>query len=356
MNSDRLEPGSCLVEARLSFDPIALIESGYEHHADAASWLQRVTEEVVQAVDPTCLAAVSYVLGSRGPESPKAALSIGRASLQEIEMMVAEGWRASSPENTRVMWEACRKPGINSLRQILGDGVVDRWLAGIRDWPLPLEDSVAVLLSGSQGKPLLLTLACARPLRIRASEHALWHRIAIHLSAGWRLAGRAATSDAADVEAVLTPGGRIEHARGAAATAHAGEALRRATLHIDRARTRRGRADPFAALELWQGLFAGRWSLVEHFDSDGKRFLLARRNDPALADPLALTSRQRQVVFYASLGLSTKEVAYALGLAENTVSAHLSAGLARLRIKSRAELIRTSSELALEGLSALTDT
>ena len=66
-----------------------------------------------------------------------------------------------------------------------------------------------------------------------------------------------------------------------------------------------------------------------------------------------LTRRQRQVVFYVSLGLSNKETAYALGLAENTISAHLASGLARLGLKTRAELIRTSTELASEALSAL---
>lgn len=80
---------------------------------------------------------------------------------------------------------------------------------------------------------------------------------------------------------------------------------------------------------------------------------MVRRNEPGIRIPETLTSRQRQVVFYASLGLSTKETAYALGLAENTISAHLSAGLARLGIASRAALIRMSGDLASEALLAL---
>jgi DNA-binding CsgD family transcriptional regulator len=196
-------------------------------------------------------------------------------------------------------------------------------------------------------------MACAKSHWFDEAQQALWHRIAIHLSAGWRLAGRAPDADADDVEAILTADGRLAHASGPGASTQNRQLLRQATQDIDRARSRSGRGDPLAALELWQGLLAGRWSLVEHFDSDGRRFMLARRNDPGIPDAAALTRRQRQVVFYASLGLSNKETAYALGLAENTISAHLAAGLARLGITSRAELIRTSSEIASEALLAL---
>jgi DNA-binding CsgD family transcriptional regulator len=96
---------------------------------------------------------------------------------------------------------------------------------------------------------------------------------------------------------------------------------------------------------LWRGLLAGRWSLVDHFDTDGRRFLLARKNDPDAPAPDALSARQRQVTFYASHGWSNAEIAYALGLAENTVSAHLHQSLKKLRL-SRSELIRLAGEFA----------
>jgi DNA-binding CsgD family transcriptional regulator len=295
---------------------------------------------------------MSYVLGSRGPEQPMATMVTGQLGLEEIQRMVVLGWSTSTPENARKITSACRKPGINSLRQILGDAPVELWLESCR-LPVALADAAAVLLPGPEAKPILLTMACARPRRFPEAEQALWHRIAIHLSAGCRLAGRTADVDAEDVEAILTADGQVAHASGPGTTTPGRELLRQATKDIDRARSRGGRSDPIAALDLWQGLFAGRWSLVEHFDSDGRRFMLARRNDPGIPDPAVLTRRQRQVVFYVSLGLSNKETAYALGLAENTISAHLAAGLARLGIKSRAELIRASTELASEALSAL---
>ena len=347
-----LRPGSFATEQNLDLDPILLIEKGYQHYPDASCWLHAVTESVAPAIDPGYLAAMSYVIGPRGPEPPMSILG-GRATPPEIEEMVAHGWTNGGAEPFRILTAAGRKPGIQTMRQELGDGHVDRWLETRASWPIAMVDSLGVWLPASKGKSVLLSVACSKEQQLQKVQQAIWHRIAIHLSAGYRLAGRAASSEADDVDAVLTADGCLAHARGESATSHSRKLLRRAAQDMDRARSRQGRADPLAALELWQGLLAGKWSLVDHFDTDGKRFLLARRNEANIPPNSGLTRRQRQVVFYASLGMSTKETAYAIGVAENTISAHLSAGLAKLGMKSRAQLIRTSGELALEALTDL---
>lgn len=272
---------------------------------------------------------------------------------EQVQRMVAMGYAVGTPADAAKLAAACRKPGVAGLRQIFGDPPIDDWVRRWHDGSTPFVDAIAVLLPGTDGKPIVLSMACAQARRFDESEQALWQRIAIHLGAGWRLAGRSSDAEADDVEAVVTPQGKVAHASGPGSTVKGRELLLQATRDIDRARSRRGRSDPVRALELWQGLLAGRWSLVEHFDSDGKRFMLARRNEPGITNPAGLTLRQRQVLFYVSLGLSNKEAAYALGLAENTISAHLAAGLTRLGIESRAELIRTSSELSARAFAAL---
>jgi DNA-binding NarL/FixJ family response regulator len=82
---------------------------------------------------------------------------------------------------------------------------------------------------------------------------------------------------------------------------------------------------------VWRGLVAGRWSLVEQVDTDGRRYLIAHRNDPTTPDLRALTSRERQVVGYADLGHSNKLIAYELGLSPSTVGVQLKRGRAKLR-------------------------
>jgi DNA-binding NarL/FixJ family response regulator len=83
----------------------------------------------------------------------------------------------------------------------------------------------------------------------------------------------------------------------------------------------------------------GEWTLVDHADTDGKRFLLAKRNLPGVRDLAALTKRERQVASYAACGLSLKQIGYELGLSVSTVSAQLKSGLRKLRLTSRTDLV-----------------
>jgi hypothetical protein len=152
----------------------------------------------------------------------------------------------------------------------------------------------------------------------------VYHRLAAHISAGFRLRRELAAIAEQGIgvtdhaEAVLSPSGRIEHAVGAAEPRPAREALRDALARIEAARSRR--TDPQDLVELWRALVSGRWSVVEHFERDGKRYYLAHKNDPQLAPDLALTERERQVLAYAELGHSDKLIAYSLGLSRSTVA------------------------------------
>ena len=76
---------------------------------------------------------------------------------------------------------------------------------------------------------------------------------------------------------------------------------------------------------------AGRWSLVERFDSDDRRFLVAHKNDPSNRDPRGLTERERQVLGYAELGRLNKLIAYELGLSPSTVGVILATARTKLR-------------------------
>src|SRR5512143_2854719 len=75
------------------------------------------------------------------------------------------------------------------------------------------------------------------------------------------------------------------------------------------ARRRVVRADPDEALQLWRGLVDGTWSLVDHHDTDGKRYLLARRNQPGVREPTALTQNERSVLAFAAMGHQNKYIA-----------------------------------------------
>ncbi len=192
------------------------------------------------------------------------------------------------------------------------------------------------------------------PPRVRAT----WSRVAVHIVSAYRLRRRLDAlehlgPDRAD--AVLTPHGRVEHARGEAEERDARQALRQAVREIETARGRLRRNDPHVAVDSWKGLVSTRWSLIDHFDSDGRRYVLARRNDPVVAGLEALTDRERQAVGWAALGHGNKLIAYEMGISPSTVGVLLHRAARKLGAGSRAALIdeyvaaRTRASSAADG-------
>jgi DNA-binding CsgD family transcriptional regulator len=150
--------------------------------------------------------------------------------------------------------------------------------------------------------------------------------------------GRAERAGMDDSDAVFDARGRLQHLGAGLDTRHDRRAL---TTSVDRLREahRVRRLDDGAALELWRALVDGRWSIVRHADTDGKRYLLARKNAPKLPEVDAgLTQREALAAAYAALGHSSKLVAYELGISESSVSVLLKRAMRKLGAKSRAEL------------------
>jgi DNA-binding CsgD family transcriptional regulator len=173
----------------------------------------------------------------------------------------------------------------------------------------------------------------------------MWGRIGVHLSAAFRLR-RGASSSEPHADAVLDPSGKLLHAETPAKGAAARERLRDAARSIDQARSAKGRLDSENAVATWRGLVAGKWTLVDRFESDGRRLLVARRNDPDAVPRSDLTPREAQIAGYAALGQSSKLIAYSLGLSQSAVSESLGAVFSKLGISSRAELIGLFAEAA----------
>jgi DNA-binding NarL/FixJ family response regulator len=109
------------------------------------------------------------------------------------------------------------------------------------------------------------------------------------------------------------------------------------------------RSDPERALATWTALVSGRWSLVDRYERDGRRYLVARPNPHDAPDPRMLSERERAVAHLVALGWSNKWIAYELGLSPSTVATHLSSALEKLRLKARTDLATTMSTLAQRG-------
>ncbi len=170
----------------------------------------------------------------------------------------------------------------------------------------------------------------ARPAP-QALEH--WRRIAAHLVAGYRLARQRESL----VDAVFSPAGRLLH-RERAVGREQSEALGGAARAIDRARGPLRHTDPDRALRIWRDLVGGRWSLVDHFDHDGRRFVVAKRNAPNKRSWSALTEREARVVAQMALGQSHKIIADALGISITAVASDLASARTKMGARSRLEL------------------
>ena len=88
-----------------------------------------------------------------------------------------------------------------------------------------------------------------------------------------------------------------------------------------------------------KALVDAQWTLVDHHESGGKRYVLARENAPRPSGPPRLSLREQQVVALAALGRSNKLIAYELGLAHATIRVLMARAAGKLGVTRRADLL-----------------
>ena len=80
---------------------------------------------------------------------------------------------------------------------------------------------------------------------------------------------------------------------------------------------------------------------------------LSGRPDAEMAELIArlatLTPQQVRVLMMLSEGLLNKQIAYALGVSEATVKAHVSAILQKLDVESRTQAVITAAKIELDN-------
>ncbi len=331
-------------------DLVSVIEAAYRLDGDDGTWLARLVDRAARAgLDRglgTC--GMFYELdGDRVHVSSPVARNTPQGSIEALRMLEAE---VSSEITYRFIKDATAAIGgratcatmssrLQMGKQMRELDVHQRFLA-----PLGIVDfmSVAATEPPTQTSTKLLGCLVGAPLAevtgVKRAEATAWSRVAAHMAAGMRLrrARRSTSPDEAD--AVLTPGGRIEQVT--ESTDASLEALKDAAKSMARARGSSRHADPPGAVEAWKALVSGRWTLLDHFDHDRKRYIVAVRNDPQVPAFAELSPREAQVVAYAAQGHSNKLIAYELGIAPSTVAMHLSTAGGKLNAKTRVELIR----------------
>jgi DNA-binding CsgD family transcriptional regulator len=212
------------------------------------------------------------------------------------------------------------------------------------------KDVIAITAVDPDGLGIGIVSPSPRSITISGRAKERWQMLGAHVHTALRLrhglrAGNNETDLPHGADAVIDPQRfRIVEASGPGKSPSARATLREAALRIDRARGMLRKNDPLEAIELWTALVVGRWSMVDWFDSDQRRYVLAVRNEPHVTDPRGLTERELQVVVYVVFGLTNKMVAYYLGISTSRVSTLLRSAMRKLNVQTRSALIKMFRE------------
>ncbi|WP_169927819.1 helix-turn-helix transcriptional regulator [Labilithrix luteola] len=207
-------------------------------------------------------------------------------------------------------------------------------------------DTFAVNALDASGQGLWLGAPLPSTTKVSAARITLFTRFSAHLASGLRLR-RSAQRSKPKASAVLSPTGALLD--GNDGVVESREELRRATLAFDQARTKKMRADVELATRRWRPLVGSRWSLIDDFDTDGRRFVLAVENSPPTRPPRTdLSEREHQVMTQAHLGHTDKVIAYELGLATSTVRVLLHRAIRKLGATTRREALARFDALVKE--------
>jgi DNA-binding CsgD family transcriptional regulator len=196
-------------------------------------------------------------------------------------------------------------------------------------------DGINIAATDVDDRGFLISIAVPAGYRLSDRTRQALARVGNHVLAAMRLRRRLGHTDrfAPDGEAKL---------------AEARRALVHASKTIEHVRTSM-RSEADGPLELWKGLISARWTMVDSFDREGARYVVARENRRAATGPESLTQTERAVVSFAARGLSTKEIAHALGISDATVRVLVMRAMRRCGVTSRNDLIARWQTSTAEG-------
>jgi DNA-binding CsgD family transcriptional regulator len=317
----------------MGFDPLDVIERAYDVEAPERAWLEGILECAAPALD-VGRGRVAYLYDAAA-RPLRIWNFVGEFQVTEQDLIdvitSADDEYVAQSYLVTPFGTASERPGFD--RQVTFDRRLGKH--GIKD---------ALALNAFDQSGLGAWVGALLPERRTVSEpeRERWSKVSMHIAAALRLRARlrqtSAPKPAAEhAEAILSPAGNLEHAHEDVADAQ--DELAAAVRRLDHARGLLRKTAPDEAVDSWKVLVRARWSLVDHFESDGKRFILAYRNVPSNSGPTTLTDREREVVALAVLGHSPKLIAYDLGLAPSTVRVHLTNASKKLGVRTRAQLV-----------------
>ncbi|MGD0679425.1 MAG: LuxR C-terminal-related transcriptional regulator [Polyangiaceae bacterium] len=319
-------------------DWVGILEGAYRLDLTTEAWMRGIINAIQPSVDEGLgVAGIVYRVTPEGRLAHHLSHTTSECST-ELRNLIKTGLAGLDPEFVKRSYLRVR---VGMSSEVPGWRETNTYNLG-RGIGVP--DALGINGMNPGGTGCLVLAFRATIGRLSPSRRESLARVAVHLATAYRLRLRMAmdlqANPTCQAEAVLDAGGEVHHAVGLATHRPALRALREAVIEVERARGELRHRDPDRALASWKGLVAGRWTLVDHFEHGGRRYVLARDNEPHVHEPGVLSQRERQVVAYATMGRSNKEIAYDLGIAHSTVKVLLFRARAKLGAKNRAELLQ----------------
>jgi DNA-binding CsgD family transcriptional regulator len=311
-------------------DITRIVEAAYDLAGTDRTWLRQLAESAKPCLDTGFGIIVLLVNLSEGSR-PKVGTEVSLGAPQRWVRTLARAHQEAPADLIRFVYRSI--DGCATLSDVLPALDRHQELQDLRGQAAEqrIEDLLAIVALDRMGGCCALHLGLSRQTKLGPRFRRKWRDISKHIGIGLTLRKKLARlayngTDAIDAEA------KAPHARVAV--------LREASRNVDAKRGRPRKTHAQEPMTLWRGLVAGRWSLVDSFASDGRRYLVARSNDRQMADPRRLTQRERQLVRFAARGYSLKRMGYELELAPSTVGTHLARAIHKLGLRSRMELLQ----------------
>lgn len=322
-------------------DIVSVIEQCYSVESGAEDWLQRVTTAAAG------LTPIENQLAGMVFDAREGVATLPQVHAVGLDGFGADGVRAlTSPRDraqSRRMFTTA--PIVAFASKVKGHPAFSGEQAGSKNVlaQFGIDDLVGVRAIAEPDRGAVLSFALRSDTPLSQRDIAMWQRVATHVGTGLRLLYRMEGAPLAP-DAILSPSGKIEHAEASAKESGVRAQITDAARAIEKARGKLRRADPDEALALWRCLVQGTWTLIDTFDSDGRRYVVAHRNERSSTSSSpsfgsTLTPREIDVLARLAEGYSNKLIAYELGLTLSTVATLLKRAKTKLGASSRAELI-----------------
>jgi len=321
-------------EGAMDFDPINAIETLYRTDLTGSGWLAAVIEALQPALDPQHggLHSALYYCPDPLTFMPE---QFAMHEFGDHLLVIFREFTETLTEEFAVGSVLC--PGVLRGTAIAGWNDIDNksfFASGF-------VDALYMFAVEPDGNGCGICNFRREPVAFSLHDKHMLGSLSRHFSAAHRLQrklrGHEVSPNMAD--AVLDSNGRLCHAQRSAVDSAVQRQLRAAVRQSEAARGRQRRSDPHGALDAWGSMVAGRWTFVDHFDHDGRRYLLALDNSARPPGLDLLSPRERNVVDHALRGSSNKVIAYDLGIQHSTVKVLMARAAQKLGVRTRQQLL-----------------